>query len=318
MVLKHHSFHICPAHHTIMIEVLTLPLSYAVLSFQWISQQSQLYPKTFTLKKKKKTEIIILYIRQFKVFKRTKHQNISTWLLKTQKYSQGKDHTVSLKMSFLSFSSSRHNYSFELYSFSLNNISGLHTSFCITYYIFFTNYCFSVQKHVLRAAANLFLGRRLIFISLVVLKNGARSSVPITAALARTYARTCKMQNTRVRVRAALPSRDLLCDHRAFSPSQRAFFFFRLPFLSRDSGELSAPGHPSWILMDGDSRTRGRIPADADPQEGRMRAEKIAAWGGINFRLAFLPALRPSFPCGFFRNSPFSVNMYNVVTKAAL
>lgn len=107
----------------------------------------------------------------------------------------------------------------------------------------------------------------------------------------RMHAR-CKMQNTRVRVRATLPSRDLLCDHRAFFPSQRAFFFpFRLPFL-RDC-EPSAPGHPSWILMDGDSRTRGRIPADADPQEERMRAEKIAAWGGINFRLAFLPALLP-------------------------
>lgn len=124
------------------------------------------------------------------------------------------------------------------------------------------------------------------------------------------------MQNTRVRVRATLPSRDLLCDHRAFSPSQRAFFSFRLPFLSWDC-ELSAPGHPSWILMDGDSRTRGRIPADADPQEGRMRAEKIAAWGGINFRLVFLPALLPSF-LGFFRNAPFGVNVYNIAAKEAL
>lgn len=79
--------------------------------------------------------------------------------------------------------------------------------------------------------------------------------------------------------------------------------------------EPSAPGHPSWILMDGDSRTRGRIPADADPQEGRMRAEKIAAWGGINFRLVFLPALLPSFPCGFLRNAPLGVNTYIIVVR---
>lgn len=140
------------------------------------------------------------------------------------------------------------------------------------------------------------------------------------AAPACTYARACKMQNTRVRVRATLPSRDLLCDHRAFFPSQRAFFFpFRLPFL-RDC-EPSAPGHPSWILMDGDSRTRGRIPADADPQEERMRAEKIAAWGGINFRLAFLPALLPPLhvlSCGFFRNAPLGVNVDVVVSQKRL
>jgi len=70
--------------------------------------------------------------------------------------------------------------------------------------------------------------------------------------------------------------------------------------------------------MDGDSRTRERIPADADPQEGRMRAKKIVAWGGINFRLAFLPVLLPSFPCGFFRNASLGVNVYSVVAEAAL
>jgi len=78
--------------------------------------------------------------------------------------------------------------------------------------------------------------------------------------------------------------------------------FFSSSFSPRLRGlrEPSAPDHPSWILMDGDSRTRGRIPADADPQEGRMRAEKIAAWGRINFRPVFLPPL-PSFLCGFFK-----------------
>lgn len=78
------------------------------------------------------------------------------------------------------------------------------------------------------------------------------------------------------------------------------FFLFAPSLLS-----LSLPGvrrsseadHPSWILMDGDSRTRGRIPADADPQEGRMRPAKIAAWGGINFRPGHRcsPLLLPPF-----------------------
>lgn len=102
-----------------------------------------------------------------------------------------------------------------------------------------------------------------------------------------------------MRVRAVLPSRDLLCDHRARAHSLFLSlshqFFFSLPLLSPFlflTRSLFLPGvrrsseadHPSWILMDGDSRTRGRIPADADPQEGRMRLAKIAAWGGINFR----------------------------------
>lgn len=131
-----------------------------------------------------------------------------------------------------------------------------------------------------------------------------------------SYARACKMQNTRVRVRATLPSRDLLCDHRAFSPSQRAFFFFHLPFLTRDC-EPSAPGHPSWILMDGDSRTR-RIPADADPQEGRMRTRRKLPLGvELIFDGPSFPLL-PPFSCGFLTNAPLGVNVYVVVAAAAL
>lgn len=118
--------------------------------------------------------------------------------------------------------------------------------------------------------------------------------------------------------RDASVTRPAVRPSRVLSLSTSFFFFFRLPFLSRGC-EPSAPGHPSWILMDGDSRTRGRIPADTDPQEGRMRAEKIAAWGGINFRLPFLPALLPSFPrAASLETCLLGVNVCVVVAEAAL
>lgn len=115
--------------------------------------------------------------------------------------------------------------------------------------------------------------------------------------------------------RGASVTRPAVRPSRRFSPSRGELFFLSSSFSLPGLPEPSASGHPSWILMDGDSRTRGRIPADADPQEGRMRAEKIAAWGGINFRRAFLPALLLPFSCGFFRNASLGVNVYTPLSQ---
>lgn len=121
----------------------------------------------------------------------------------------------------------------------------------------------------------------------------------------RPYCPLSRPARTRCKIRVCVFARRFrhatCCATIARSLPLNELFFFLSSSFSPGLREPSAPGHPSWILMDGDSRTRGRIPADADPQEGRMRAEKIAAWGRINFRPVFLPALHPSFLCGFFR-----------------
>lgn len=104
------------------------------------------------------------------------------------------------------------------------------------------------------------------------------------------------MQNTRVRVRAVLPSRDLLLlrDHLSLSLSfpTRYPFFFRLSYPGE---EAPATDHPSRTLMDGDSRTReDEFPRMRIRRKDGCARRKLPLGSGINFRPNSLPPARSS------------------------
>ena len=114
-----------------------------------------------------------------------------------------------------------------------------------------------------------------------------------------------RLARTRCKIRVCVFARHFrhatCCATIAHSLPLNELFFSFVFFFSEAARSARALGPwPSVVDFDGRWLSHERTNSRGCGSAGRMRAEKIAAWGRINFRPVFLPAL-PSFLCGFFK-----------------